>query len=408
MALMHHAKDREFPPFVAVAAVAAELAVIFIGATLPTPLYPLYRAAFSFSGLVLTLIYAVYVLGNLVALLILGRLSDQIGRKSITLPAIAFGIASTVLFAFASSVTWLFAARILSGIATGLAAGAATAWIAELSAGKNKLPTAKIASAANFAGLAAAPLASGLLAEFAPWPLRLSYVLYLVLLVGIAGVITFVPETVANPKKHLREISVKPRLGLPQEIRPKFVSPALTGFVIFALIGFYAALIPSLLSESLHQTSPALSGAVVFQLFAVAVIAVGLTGGLASRTAMLAALLLLPVGTWLLVAAQLIKSLPLLFVATTLGGIAGALGYRGSLDLINTIAPSNQRSEVVSSYLIAVYSGNALPVIGIGLLSTLTSSIVAHISLAALITVLAVFALVAERRSAIQGKNARG
>ncbi|MEF0942453.1 MFS transporter [Rhizobium sp. BR 362] len=159
---MHHAKDRDFTSFVAVGAVAAELAIIFIGATLPTPLYPLYRTAFSFSGLVLTLIYAVYVFGNLVALLILGRLSDQIGRKSITLPAIAFGIASTILFAFASSVTWLFAARILSGIATGLAAGAATAWIAELSAGKNKLPTAKIASAANFAGLAVAPLASGL------------------------------------------------------------------------------------------------------------------------------------------------------------------------------------------------------------------------------------------------------
>ncbi|WFU11262.1 MFS transporter (plasmid) [Rhizobium sp. CB3090] len=407
MALMDHVRDREFTPFIAVWAVAAELAIIFVGATLPTPLYPFYRTAFAFSGLVLTLIYSVYVLGNLVALLILGRLSDQIGRKKITLPAIAFGIASTILFAFASSVKWLFAARILSGIATGLAAGAATAWIAELSAGKNKLPTAKIASAANFAGLAIGPLASGLLAEFAPWPLRLSYVLYLILLLGIAGVIIFVPETVANPKRRLREISLKPRLGLPREIRQKFISPAVTGFVIFALIGFYAALIPSLLSESLHQTSPAVSGAVVFQLFTVAVISVGLTGGLASRTAMLTALALLPVGTWLLVMAQLMKSLPILFLATTLGGIAGALGYRGSLDLINTIAPQNQRSEVVSSYLIAVYTGNALPVIGIGLLSTLTSSIVAHISFAALISVLAVIALVAERRWAIRGQNAR-
>ncbi|WP_331383410.1 hypothetical protein [Rhizobium sp. BR 362] len=192
---------------------------------------------------------------------------------------------------------------------------------------------------------------------------------------------------------------MKPRLGLPQEIRSKFVSPALTGFVIFALIGFYAALIPSLLSESLHQTSPAVSGAMVFQLFAVAVIAVGVTGRLAIRAAMLTALLLLPAGTWLLVTAQLMKSLPLLFVATTLGGIAGALGYRGSLDLVNAIAPANQRSEVVSSYLIAVYSGNALPVIGIGLLSTLTSSMFAHIAFAAVITVLAVIALVAEKRS---------
>lgn len=61
---------------VALAIVAAELAAVFLGAILPTPLYPLYREAFGFSGVMLTLIYAVYVLGNLMALLFFGRLSD--------------------------------------------------------------------------------------------------------------------------------------------------------------------------------------------------------------------------------------------------------------------------------------------------------------------------------------------
>jgi hypothetical protein len=48
-------------PF-ALAAVAVELGVMFVGAIMPTPLYPLYRMAFGFSGVTLTLIYAVYVL----------------------------------------------------------------------------------------------------------------------------------------------------------------------------------------------------------------------------------------------------------------------------------------------------------------------------------------------------------
>jgi MFS family permease len=72
------------------------------------------------------------VLGNLTALLFLGRLSDQVGRRIAAASAITLGIFSTLIFLFANNVTWLLAARILSGLSTGFGAGAATAWIAEL------------------------------------------------------------------------------------------------------------------------------------------------------------------------------------------------------------------------------------------------------------------------------------
>src|SRR5215471_14900582 len=49
---------------IALTAVAAMLGIMFVGAILPTPLYPLYREAFGFSGVTLTLIYATYVLGQ--------------------------------------------------------------------------------------------------------------------------------------------------------------------------------------------------------------------------------------------------------------------------------------------------------------------------------------------------------
>ena len=98
--------------YIATASIASMLAVMFVGAILPTPLYPLFREAFGFSAVTLTLVYAVYVLGNLVALLLFGRLADQIGRRTTSLPAIGIGIASTIVFAAASSTAWLFAARI--------------------------------------------------------------------------------------------------------------------------------------------------------------------------------------------------------------------------------------------------------------------------------------------------------
>ena len=131
---------------IALTAVATQLGIMFIGAILPTPLYPLYREAFGFSGVTLTLIYATYVLGNLTALLFFGRLADQIGRRPASLPAVAVGMASAIIFAAAQGTGWLFVARGVSGFSTGLASGAATAWIAELYADSDKSRAARVAA----------------------------------------------------------------------------------------------------------------------------------------------------------------------------------------------------------------------------------------------------------------------
>ena len=157
----------------------------------------------------------------------------------------------------------------------------------------------------------------------------------------------------------------------------------------FSLIGFYSALIPNLLGESLHQTAPLVAGIVVCGLFSVAAVTILTTGRLASQATMLTALVLLPPAVWLLVGAQMAHSLPLLLVAAALGGIAGGLGYRGSLEVVNRIAPADRRSETVSSYLIALFAGNSVPVIGIGFLSAQLGALTAHVIFAAVITALA-------------------
>lgn len=377
------------------AAVAGELATLFVGATLPTPLYPLYGRAFGFGGITLTLIYAVYVLGNLIALLFFGSLSDRIGRRVATVPAIGFGVASTLVFLFAKDTAWLFMARILSGLATGLGAGTAAAWIAELQPRGDRGAAASLATAANFAGLAAAPLLAGALARFAPWPLRLPYVVYLAMLLAAGGAVLIAPETVKGRKLRPADLALRPRLGVPREIRLPFTAPAATAFVTFALIGYYAALIPSVLGKSLRQTSPVVAGAVVFELFLVAASVAALAGKLTERRAMLRGLALLLPSLALLVAAQTMRSMPLLLLATACGGVSAALGYRGSLAVVNRIAPSDKRGEVVSVYLVAVYLGNSLPVVGIGLLSAAAGATAADIAFAAVIALLAAAALVA-------------
>lgn len=77
---------------------ATGIGLLYVGSTILTPLYPIYRRQFHFPELIVTAVYAVYVIGNLAVLFFFGRLSDQIGRRPATL--IAFGITcvSAMLF----------------------------------------------------------------------------------------------------------------------------------------------------------------------------------------------------------------------------------------------------------------------------------------------------------------------
>src|SRR5689334_803577 len=98
-----------------------------LGTTLPTPLYVLYQEQYQFPSVLIPVIFAVYALGVLAALLVFGRVSDHFGRRPVLVAALLLACASTLLFVFAQNVAMLLAGRVLSGLGTGLLAGPATA-----------------------------------------------------------------------------------------------------------------------------------------------------------------------------------------------------------------------------------------------------------------------------------------
>ena len=204
------------------------------------------------------------------------------------------------------------------------------------------------------------------------------------------------PETVDNGGVAARPGGAS--ISIPRSIRARFLVPAVTAFVVFSLYGFYFSLAPSVLIDSLHQSNRAIGGAVVFELGVVSAVTILLTRGLASRTCMLLALLLLLPSLALLIIAQAQGSLPLLLLGTTLSGISGALGYRGSLQVVNEIAPADQRAGVTSAYFLTCFIGNALPVIAVAILSRAFNSLIADTVFAVTLAVLAVAALVMARR----------
>jgi MFS family permease len=149
---------------------------------------------------------------------------------------------------------------------------------------------------------------------------------------------------------------------------------------------------PVILSHDLHIGNHAAAGALFFGLAIVVAAVIVATQPLDSRIAMLASLALMIPAAGATVAAQVAASPWLMLAATACVGVATGLGYRGSLQVVNQIAPKDKRAAVVSSYFVCCFTGNALPVIGVGVISAYAGAHAASIAFAGMI---AVFALVA-------------
>lgn len=376
----------------AVSIVAAVIALSFMGSTLVTPLYTFYQRSFGFSNITLTLIYAIYVLGNLAAPMLFGRLSDQIGRRPITLIALGIAVVATVMFLFARGTPTLFGARALSGFAIGLATGTAAAWLADLNA-DDKRNASLESTTANAVGAGVGPLVAGIIAQYSQWPLRLPFLLYIPALLVVGAFVFRAPETV---KRRASRISFEPRIGVPNEIRADFIAPAVTVFGTFALLGYYASLVPTVLGDELHRQSPLLAGGIVAELFFVTAIVIYMTRNMNSRTATLADLWFLLPSIATLLLAQELQSVVLMLLAAALCGTAARLGYRGTLQVVNELAPRDRRAEVVSAFFIVIFAGNSIPVIGIGLVSAASNAVTASLLFGLTIGIFVIGALALE------------
>ena len=176
------------------------------------------------------------------------------------------------------------------------------------------------------------------------------------------------------------------------------------------MLGFYTALVPTLLEKALQNKNHATAGGIVGELFLTGTIAIALTARLRPHRGLLIALIALLPSLGFLVAAEMARSMWILFIGTAVGGIATGLGYRCSLQKVNESAPEDKRSEIVSAYLIACYAGISLPVIGIALLAKATGPAIADAIFGAFIGLLAVLALIVEwkvGKSATQHNNPR-
>jgi MFS family permease len=346
---------------------AYAFAAVMLGTTLPTPLYPAYEQRFGFAQLVVTVIYAVYAVGVLIALVLLGRASDVVGRKRILLPGIAVAALSSLIFVVAGSVhtggeTLLFVGRVFSGLSAGIFTGTATATLADLAGAGRGLRATLVAATANIGGLGLGPLTGGLLAKYVDWPLRTPYLLHLGLLVLAAAAVLVIPETVEVTGPRRFRIA---RLQVPVEVRATFVRAAIAGFAGFAVLGLFTAVTPSFLGVLGHH-NPALTGLVVFSIFAASAVGQVVSATIQTRAALLAGTALLVAGLIVVAVSLGQASLGLLVTGAVIAGAGQGMSFRAALGSVTAAAPVEQRGGVSSSFFATCYVGISLPVVGVG------------------------------------------
>ena len=347
-------------------AVAFALLIVMASATLPSPLYGLYRIRDHLSALTVTVVYAIFAAGTIAALLSVRFVAARVGRRGVMLGAVATMMAAAGLLAAWKALPGLLIGRLITGVAVGLAAGTAIVYLIELRARTNPggSPTRAqtIGTAVNVGALGLGPLIAGCLAQWVTRPLTVPYLLFVALgAIALIGLVA-APETGIPAPAAEGQASGSSRSS-------KVLAPGATAtLAAFAANGLFAGLSGLFLATTLHHPSHALSGATLFLVFSSGVAAQLATNGLpASRVLALGTISML-IGLALLVTAVRLStpSLALFLLSGALIGAGAGAVFKGTTGLVlGATAPEN-RLAATSDLLIALYVGLSIPVIGAG------------------------------------------
>ena len=341
----------------------ASILVFFLaGSSAPTPLYALYQARWGFSPITTTIVFGVYALAVLTALLVVGSLSDHLGRRPVLLVAVAAQAVTMLIFTTADGVPTLLVGRVLQGLSTGAAAGAIGAGLLDLHKAKGTLANA----VAPLLGTASGALGSGLLVQYLPAPTHLVYLtLFGIFVVQEIGLLFMAESTTRRPGALA---SLRPQFGLPDAVR----RPALLAIpmlvAVWALPGFYGSVGPALIRRISGSNSAVLGGLGLFVLAAGGATAIALLRTASARREMLVGLAALLTGVGATLGAIASSAAIPFFAATAVAGAGFGAGFQGAIRTVLPLAGAHRRAGVLSILYVVSYLAMGLPAVVAGFL----------------------------------------
>jgi MFS family permease len=341
----------------AVFVLASLIVALLASSAAPTPLYAIYQAQWHFTPITTTVVFGVYALAVLAALLTLGKLSDHVGRRPVLLIAIAVHAGSLVIFVTATGVPELLAARVVQGLSTGAALGAIGAAMLDMD---RELGTFANAVAPGM-GSASGAILSALAVRFLPDPTHLIYLALIGVLALQATAIAAMRETVTPAPGALA--SLRPEIALPRAVRAPVLTAVPVLFAVWALAGLYGALGPALVHALTGSRDVVLGALSLFVLAASAVVATVALRRAAARTVMLFGILALITGVAVTVVGVSLGSAAVFFAGSAIAGAGFGSGFQGSIRTVVPLAAPHQRAGLVSLLYVVSYLGLGVPAV---------------------------------------------
>jgi hypothetical protein len=356
-------------------AAAFAFLIVMAVATLPSPLYGLYRIRDHLSALTITVVFAIFAGGTIAVLQRDSSIAARIGRRGTMIGAVITMMVAVGVLAAWKALPGLLIGRLITGVSVGLAAGTAITYLVELRLRAD--PTASpvrartIGTSVTVGALGVGPLIAGCLAQWVAQPLTVPYLVFIALgVIALIGLRT-APET--GTRAAGAPATEKKAAGPGRKVR--LPVPAAAGtLAAFSANGLFAGLSGLFLATTLHHPSHALSGAALFLLFACGVLSQLVTLP-ASRVLALGTVSMLAGLVLLVVSVRLsTPSLALFLTGGALIGAGSGAVFKGTTGIVLEKSPPESRVAMTSDLLIALYVGLAVPVIGAGVALDLGAS----------------------------------
>lgn len=377
------------PKMIPVSFLALGLFTVTFAVNLQAPLYDAYAAESDVGATAVTVAFAAYVGGLMPTLLLLGGLSDRIGRRIPIALALILGTAATALLVEAPSWISLVIARFMLGIGTGLATTAGTAYMTEILGADRAKNAALIVTSSTSLGFGGGALATGISLGLQGHTLLPASYIALFVAAPVLALIALTLPRIDKP----RPVSL---VRLPVFPAGTWVFGAAMALA-WSTTGMTIAVVPLELAEN---NLGGWTGLVVFLAIFVGFLCQPIARRMTNGRALTLGFILIPFGFLVLLAGVWMKMLALVLIGTCITSAASyGFTYLASLAEVSLRAPDN-RARATAGLLVYAYVGFSLPVIASGALADKLGLLLAMIVFAAVqVTVTALIVAVWKHRA---------
>lgn len=349
-------------------AAVGSLVILYFASGSPISLYSMWQEELGLTHAQLSMMSMWYLLGTVIPLLFLPRISDHLGRRPATIMILCVSVCGAMTFAMVDSPETIMVGRLIQGIASGLGSSTVAAYVVDLSSGLPRWVGPMITSSAPTLGLSTGAFVSGGLVGHAGVDPSSYFWSIAVVIVVFAVLIVLSRETVARKPGLAR--SMVPRFTLPSNSGRLFAACSMVFVGTWAVGGFSQSFSATIVYENLGSTDAFLAAAVFTSLLLPNAFGSFFAKRFEVRQAQVwgmgiyvacAALMFVSLSAW--------GNLLLFCMFSIIAGFAQGIAFTAGVTELMGRAKQPQRAGTFSTIYLTSYGGSAVPNLLVGMVA---------------------------------------